>query len=270
MIPLVVLDLDGTVIDSKNQTPGCVWQMAEKLQTAGIQLAVATGRPRVGAAKRIAEAFGPSSPHIFQSGALIAYPDGQVVKLQVLKEAQAKMLVNHARAKNLMLELYTATSLYVERTTPLGSRHSELIGASPIVRNLEEVASNEPVVRAQWVIPDDKVHLAQELNLTGVQASCNTSPVLPGITFISITAQNVSKGSAIKVLAENQKVNLKDVMAVGDSLGDLSMLEQVGHPIVMGNAPESMQERFPTVSHVDDCGAAEAMEQALKLRVQTT
>ena len=101
MIPLVLLDLDGTVVGSSGQVLACVWEAADKLNRAGVRLAVCTGRPRGGVAKKIAERLGPNSPHIFQNGAMTAYADGDVVELHALKEASTRALIAHARAHSL-------------------------------------------------------------------------------------------------------------------------------------------------------------------------
>jgi Cof subfamily protein (haloacid dehalogenase superfamily) len=266
VIPLVLLDLDGTVIGSSGQVLSCVWNAVDRVREAGMRLAVCTGRPRVGVAKRVAERLGPSTPHIFQSGAMTAYADGEVVQLHALKEASTRALVAHARAHNLALELYTSNALYVERRTPLSEAHAAMIGATAIVRNLEDVAENEPVVRAQWVVPTEHEQQATDLELSGVQLSSAGSPALKGTLFISITAQGVSKGSAVRALVESQKLELKNVMAVGDSVGDLPMLEVVGHPVVTAEAPEVLRERFFSVGSADDCGVVEALERALALK----
>lgn len=267
MIPLVLLDLDGTVIGSSGQVLPCVWAAVERVREAGMRLAVCTGRPRVGVAKRVAQRLGPSTPHIFQNGAMTAYADGEVVQLHALKEASTRALIAHARLHNLVLEIYTSNALYVERRTPLSEAHAALIGATAIVRNLEDVAENEPVVRAQWVVPAEQEQRATSLTLTGVQVSSAVAPALKDTFFISVTAQGVSKGSAVRALIERQKLAPENVMAVGDSVGDLPMLEVVGHPVVMAEAPEGLQQRFFTVAGVDACGVVEALERALALKV---
>ena len=38
------------------------------------------------------------------------------------------------------------------------------------------------------------------------------------------------------------------------------MLEAVGHPVVMADAPASLRERFYTVGTVDECGVVEALD----------
>ena len=53
---------------------------------------------------------------------------------------------------------------------------------------------------------------------------------------------------------------------VGDSIGDLAMLERVGVPVVVANAAPPLLELVThQVAGVDDCGAAEALALATTL-----
>jgi hydroxymethylpyrimidine pyrophosphatase-like HAD family hydrolase len=63
------------------------------------------------------------------------------------------------------------------------------------------------------------------------------------------------------------RIPLADIMGVGDSEGDVPMLEAVGHPVVMAGAPEAVRARFGQVAgQVDDCGVLPAFEEALLLK----
>jgi Cof subfamily protein (haloacid dehalogenase superfamily) len=267
VIPLVVLDLDGTVIGSDGDVRQCVWEAVERAQATGMKLAACTGRPAAGVAQRVAGRLGPRNPHIFQSGALVSDSAGDTLHVAALREAVVLKLVEYARELGLALELYTPTTLYVERKTPITEAHARMIGVTALVRDLREVARIEPVIRGQWVV--DMAHQAtvEALPLEGAELSSATSPALRETAFVSVTRAGVSKGSAVRLLAETLHVDLKDVMAVGDSVGDLPMLEVVGHPMVMADAPESLRDRFPTLSHgVEECGIVEALELALAAR----
>ena len=268
MIPLVVVDLDGTVIGSQG-VQECVWQAAERLRGAGVKLSVCTGRPAFGAAQRIAQRLGPATPHVFQSGAHIAYPDGETLKASALKEAIARHLIEQARKLGTVLELYTPSNLFVERKTDMSEAHAKMIGVSAIVRDLEDVVANEPIVRTQWVVPLEQVPMVSDLSGEGVQVSTATSPALTDTAFVSVTREGVSKASAVKHVAEVLRLRLEDVMAVGDSLGDLSMLEAVGHPVVMANGAPELLERFSDVAgDVESCGVVAAFEEALALETR--
>ncbi|MEX2535899.1 MAG: HAD-IIB family hydrolase [Trueperaceae bacterium] len=267
MIPLVVLDLDGTLIGSDAQVRDCVWGAVEKLQAAGIKLSVCTGRPGAGVALKVATRLGPRNAHVFQSGAVISDPTGDTLHVAALRESVALQLVEYARELGFTLELYTPTTLYVERRTTVSEAHAKMIGVTALVRDLQEVARIEPVVRAQWVVSHEERQVVERLPVRGAEISSAISPALPDTAFVSVTREGVSKGSAVRLLAQTQGVDLSDVMAVGDSEGDIPMLEVVGHPFVMPHATEVLRDRFPALSKgVDECGVVAALEQALEQR----
>lgn len=264
MIPLIVLDLDGTIIGADGGVRQCVWEAVERVQAAGVKLSACTGRPAAGVALKVAKQLGPRNPHVFQSGALVSDPTGDSLHVAALREAVVLELVEHARELGFALELYTPTTLYVERKTALTEAHAKMIGVNALVRDLREVARIEPVVRGQWVVKLEERAAVEGLSLAGGQLSYATSPALPDTAFVSVTRKGVSKGSAVKLLAEAVGVDLEDVMAIGDSEGDLPLLEAVGHPLVMANASEQLRDRFPTLSQgVEECGAVEALERAI-------
>jgi Cof subfamily protein (haloacid dehalogenase superfamily) len=265
VIPLVILDVDGTLIGSSGTVAPGVWEAAEEARDAGVKLALCTGRPGLGLAQRIARRLGPTNPHVFQAGAHVAYPDGETLRASALRETVAQRLVKHARSLGLVLELYTPHHLYVERKTPMSEAHVKILGVSALVRDLAEVAASEPIVRAQWILTPDQESAATALALDGVTISRATSPALPDTLFVGVTRQGVSKGSAVQDLVAHLRLRLDQVMAVGDGSGDLPMLSLVGHPVVMGNAEPGLRERFPTVvGHVDDGGVIAALERAVR------
>ena len=264
MIPLVLLDIDGTLIGSKGHVEDCVWQAVEKGHKAGMKFAVCTGRPCFGVAQKVAERLGPTNPHIFQSGAHIAFPKGEAVNVFALKEAVTRPLVKQARKLNLALELYTPNTLFVERRTPLSDAHAKMIGVNAIVRDFQDVLEKEPIVRAQWVIKMDDLEKLDLDNLSGAQASSATSPALKDTYFISITQEEVSKGTATQLLAAAMRLELSDMVGVGDSDGDRPFLELVGFPVVMENAPESLKDDYEThAGSVEACGVVPIIESAL-------
>ncbi len=266
MIPLVVLDLDGTLIGSDGLVQGCVWEAAERVREEGVKLAVCTGRPGFGTALRVAQRLGPATPHIFQSGAHIAYPDGETIRASALKEATARALIAEARKRNLVLELYTPSNLFVERKTDISEAHAKMIGVNAIVRDLGDVVDNEPVIRAQWVVPLRQAPEMQALEIEGAKTSLATSPALRETAFVSVTRAGVDKASAVRDLAASLKIKLENTMAVGDSLGDIGMLEAVGHPVIMSNSAPELLERFSDVAgDVESCGVVAALEEAALL-----
>ena len=264
MLPLVIVDLDGTMVGRSGQVLPCVWQGVEKLHKAGVKLAVCTGRPNAGVALRIAERIGPRNPHIFNSGALVTYTNGDTAHVAALKEASISELVRQARQLGFVLEVYTPGGMYIERNNAQSERHADMLGVNFTVRDLTEVIQDEPVVRAQWMLPAERRGEVEALDIPDTELSFATSPGMPGTGFISVTRAGTDKGSAVRQLSEAMRVPLADIMAIGDSEGDVPMLDLVGHPVIMGNASDALKARYGAVAgDIENCGILAAFEEAL-------
>jgi HAD superfamily hydrolase (TIGR01484 family) len=79
--------------------------------------------------------------------------------------------------------------------------------------------------------------------------------------FIDVLHPNCSKAEAVVRIAKDLGISPSEVMAVGDNHNDLPLLEAVGTPVVMGNAPESLKQLgFYVTDSNDDAGLAKAID----------
>ena len=87
---------------------------------------------------------------------------------------------------------------------------------------------------------------------------------MPEANFVGLTHKGVNKGAAMRTIAENYGIEMRDVMYVGDADNDLPALRVAGHPVAMGNGSAAVRAvARHTVGHVDEGGLAEAIELAL-------
>src|SRR5687768_10440735 len=70
-IQLVCIDVDGTLIGSSGQVSEAVWRAAARARSAGIRLAISSGRPGFGVTRALAERLDPDGWHCFQNGASV-------------------------------------------------------------------------------------------------------------------------------------------------------------------------------------------------------
>ena len=90
------------------------------------------------------------------------------------------------------------------------------------------------------------------------------SPGFPGLDFVNVVDPGVSKGEAMKELANFLGVNTAEVIAIGDGLNDIPLLEAAGLPVAMGNAfPEVKKVAKYTTLDVDHGGVAEVVKKFL-------
>ena len=75
--------------------------------------------------------------------------------------------------------------------------------------------------------------------------------------FLEIMPANVNKAQALEKLLKYLKYNRKMLIACGDGLNDISMIEYAGIGVSMGYAKDIVKEKadFITKSNAEDCGA---------------
>ncbi len=261
-IPLVLLDLDGTIIGSDGAVSENVWKAVRAAQAAGVTIATCTGRPCQGTAQKIAQRLGSTTPHIFHNGALIANADGQTLRAHTLAPEILIELALHARSIGATIEFYTAKKTFVDYASERCIRHAEVLDITFIERDLLEIARSQPVLRAHWILAPEQVEAALACQPVGTQSGTATSPALPESIFISLTSEGVSKGSAAREVAQILSYRLADVMAIGDSGSDIPALDVVGHPRVIGCAPPEMTAKYPTLPSIEEDGVVDALQEA--------
>ena len=268
MIKLIGIDVDGTLIGASGDVPSRVWEAAERARRAGIRLALCSGRPAFGVALDYARRLHPDAWHVFQNGASIVELGSGRSRSAPLPQDWVVRLIAQARANGEVLELYDDTSYAIESRNDWAREHAELLGVPFDPRPFESLTG--AAVRAQWLLSEARAKQVLTEDHAGLEIAQSTSPLMPGVRFVGMTREGVSKGSAMRAIAAEYSVAMEDVMYVGDAPNDLPALVVVGHPVAMGNAdPAVKRAATRTVGHVDAGGLAEALEFALETRSST-
>jgi Cof subfamily protein (haloacid dehalogenase superfamily) len=263
-VRLIGIDVDGTLVGTGGLIHPRVWESVKRASDRGIHLALCSGRPAFGLALEYARRLEAAGWHVFQNGASILNLATDKSRSVAIPQHWVKALIEQARQTRETLELYSDTTFVTESTSEWAREHGELLGVSFEPRPFESLT--QPVVRAQWLLT---AKLAAQFISTphpGLEVAQSTSPLMPDTQFVGLTNEGVTKGNAMRSIAEEYDVTMQDVMYVGDAGNDLSALRVVGHPIAMGNAdPAVIAVAEHTVDHVDRGGLAQALEMAIDL-----
>jgi Cof subfamily protein (haloacid dehalogenase superfamily) len=275
-IRLIGIDVDGTMVGTGGIVHPDVWEAVKRASECGIHLALCSGRPAFGLALEYARRLEAGGWHVFQNGASIVNlattqsPPLGIPSLAARSRSVpipvpwVKTLIEQARETRETLELYSDTTFVAESTSDWAREHAELLGVAFKPQPFESLT--QPIVRAQWLLSLTRATQFTAMAHPGLEVAQSTSPLMPDTQFVGLTREGVTKGSAMRSLAEEYGVSLADVMYVGDSGNDLSALQIVGYPIAMGNAdPAVIRAAKHTVDHVDRGGLARALEMAMGL-----
>jgi Cof subfamily protein (haloacid dehalogenase superfamily) len=261
-IRLVGIDVDGTLVGPSGVVNPKVWTAAERARDIGIHLTLCSGRPAFGVALDYARRLEPRGWHVFQNGASVVNLGSGESRSTPLPRQCVDQMIAQARNTGRILELYSDGDYVTESTSDWAHEHADLLGVPFEPRPLEALRGT--VVRAQWLVTAAEADRTRVTLPPGVEIAQSTSPLMPGTQFVGVTRKGVSKGSAMTAIAAEYRVELRDVMYIGDAGNDLPALRVVGHPIAMGDAAPAVREAASrSVAPPDDGGAAEALEIAI-------
>jgi len=218
----------------------------------------------MGVALEYARRLEPGGWHVFQNGASIINLTTGQSHSSPLPVMLKNALIRQARSTGETLELYSDSAYVVESTSTEAREHAELLGLEFNPRPFESLM--EPIVRAQWLLSRQRATELTSQPHEGLEAAQSSSPLMPDTQFVGLTSAGVTKGNAMKSIADEYGISLEDVMYIGDAPNDLSALRVVGHPIAMGNAdPVVLAAAERSVGHVDQGGLAQALALALSI-----
>ncbi len=261
MIRLVCTDIDGTLVGKSGVVPPAVWRAAELARDVGIRIAVCTGRPAFGSALEYAEKLDANGWHVFQNGSSVLHLETRRSLSTTIPAETIAELIARARATGGILELFTDTDYAVESDAERARRHAALLGVPFVQRPLDSIHGG--IVRAQWLVPRSDVAAAEREKHPGLEVVASPSPIMPDTLFVNMTAAGVSKGTAVRAIANDYGFDLADVMMVGDALNDVGAMRIVGFPIAMSNSEPGVRESArAAVGDVEDGGAAQAFDLA--------
>ena len=251
MIRLIGIDVDGTLLDPRGQIPQANIDAIHDAVSAGIQIALVTGRSYP-FARPIADPLPDSITLIVSNGAVERGMDGSRVARRLLDRKVARAVLDATRSfresaalvfdrdadRQVMFETmdweHPGRKAYWARNQSLISRSVPLEDA--LVEDPIQVMFNGGVgaMRALY----EALHTEAD----GFAVSL-TEYTHRDFSLIDVTAPAATKGRALAWRAAQLGIAREEGMAVGDNFNDLEMLEFAGLPVVMANSVEELKQR---------------------------
>ena len=262
-IRLVVSDIDGTLLTSDNALHHRSQESIQALQRNNrCDFTLCTGRS-FRLIKPLMDFLGIQFPFIFSGGAIYD-PANREVLTDHFIEAETINAVRHfAQERGLGLIAHTSQCMLCMLNDADWHRVTEI--------EWIQGKSTDHAIRVDTIQADNKKPIIrfdifsedQPLSAAFLQV-CHIFPQLHAVQMsrsIELTPVGVNKGSALKQLAEMLNISLANIMAIGDSLNDLTLLQAAGVGVAMATAPDALKEIADIiVPPSDEGGFADAIE----------
>jgi hypothetical protein len=271
MIRLVGVDIDGTLLDSRWQLPDRNREAICAAVDAGVEVAIVTGR-RYDFAKPVIDLLPCPVTAIVSNGAIVRSPDGATHLRRQLPRAAAREVLEATRdyrdGAAIIFDRPRDGQVVFERidwSHPSRRGYAERNRAFIVeVDPLESALTEDPiqVMFNGGVGPmRDLVELLRGLPAARGFEVAVTEYVDRDFSLVDVLPAGCTKGSTLAEWAARRGYARDEVMALGDNLNDLEMLEAAGLPVVMGNAvPALLARGWHVTGTNDEAGVATAIE----------
>jgi Cof subfamily protein (haloacid dehalogenase superfamily) len=269
MIRLLALDIDGTILDSDGRIPDANREAIARVIDAGVEVALATGR-RYDFARPIFEKLPAPLTLILSNGAIVKTRDGQTQMRSLLPRDTARDVLarvpEHRESAAVVFDRPREGQVVFEAIDWEHPRHHRFFAANrPFlseVAPLEACLTEDPI---QVMFSGGCVEMRTLFGrLQDAAAECSvalTEYQHRDFSMVDVVRAGCSKGSALSAWAERRGLTRAEVMAMGDNLNDLQMLEFAGTPVLMANALEELKTRgWAVTASNNDAGVARAIE----------
>ena len=259
-IKMIVLDIDGTIMDSNFQISERVKKAVTRCLERGIKVTLATGRMH-DAAVPIAKSMGLSGPIISYQGSVIKESaENKTLFKQSIDFPVAIKVIEELRQFEGQINFFTETQLYAEKVSELLTEYAEKRAITfEKVTEFEELKDFSPI--KLLFINNDAAELKRIKKHMRELFSESLNIFQSTDYFCEIVQKNGTKGSSVQFLAKLWNIKLGQILAIGDQENDIEMLKTAGISVAMGNATEEVKEVTTYITEsVDRDGAAVAIE----------
>jgi Cof subfamily protein (haloacid dehalogenase superfamily) len=264
-VRLLVLDIDGTIVDESNPVRDSVAQAIRSAQQRGVAVALATGR-RFRSSLPAHDSIGSTLPVICYEGALIQEPGtGFVHRHWTLAPSVAAQVLTQTERLGLSdrvsVHFYIQDNLYVSNLNDASKVYFEESEIGSIVMSDLRPLLSRATTKVMVLSEDDQA-IAQLSSQLKNSHSRTQVKQYKSITSLEVFNPDVNKRFAVKYLAEKiMALRPENVMAIGDDLTDIEMLEYAGIGVAMGNAPAAVKAAADWVTTtIEKDGVARAVE----------
>ena len=262
MVQMIATDMDGTLLNDEGKISPENQKALRLAREKGILVVIATGRSYKGAKEALEEAD-LKLPLIHLNGACIRSEKGEILREISLDLDKVKKLHDAFQEVGIYHELFTSDGIHCNRD-----------GYLHIKGEVDRIRSGNPNMQPGWVhalaekqfrtteicekyfediLEEAKSPVYKVLAFSMVEEKLSKArqkaEALDGVYVTSSTGHNIEinhpeaqKGAAVEYFARQHGIPMDQVMVLGDHLNDLSMMQQAGVSVAMGNADEEVKK----------------------------
>lgn len=265
-IKLIASDMDDTLLNSSREISPRNEAAIKKAIEAGIIFTLASGRMYC-SMQPYAQKLGLDVPLVSYNGALVKGAlSGKVYVNTPLKLQTALDLLDYIKQNGHYVQVYMDDKLYVKEENEYSRMYAKISGIQPIalgeeIYHIKEAPNKMLLMTTAETFEATWQDVAEKFKGRVDVTSSRDN-------YLELMEPGVNKWQAVKRLAESVGVKPEEIMCIGDSNNDLSMITNAGIGVAVANAkPQVQQQAKMITASNDNDGVGIAIENILTAQV---
>lgn len=271
---LLVLDVDGTLLNEEKVISKRTLSALLKVQQTGVRIALASGRPTYGLlpiAKSLELGLYGGFILSYNGSQIINAKNGEILFERRINPEMIPYIEKKAVKNNFALFTYHDDTLLTNSPDNVHVQEEAALNNLKIITEEEFSTSIDFAPCKCMLVSDDEEALTGLENhwkkrLDGVLDVFRSEPY-----FLEVVPCSVDKANTLAVLLEYLGIQRDEVMAIGDGVCDVTMIQMAGTGVAMGNSVESVKicADYTTDTNAND-GVAQAVEKLILTEIRAT
>ena len=251
MYKMICIDIDGTLIKPDHTLSVETIRAIRRARDKGVMIVLSTGR-MYRSARLYAEELELDFPIISANGSYVRdKATGEIVYEKNLSKDDLNFIMEVLDKYGVKINFYNKDTMYISEHRDYVSRYEALSKTLPPEKRIEikYITEDYPMndfieefggyIQKGIVFPHERV-----INSIRNEVAENKllKVVSSGDDNIEFTSHLADKGLGVLALAKARNIKPSEIICIGDSENDLSMLKVAGLPVAMGNAIPLIKE----------------------------
>ena len=267
MYKVVFIDIDGTLRNDLGEISRRTKEAVRRAVESGIIVIICSGRP-VRSTVEVSEKCFASEFIITSNGAYgYNYKENKCMFKNKMEKQACLKLYELAEKNNVNFIMNTEKGRFCtkkknnETDYLLNEQIEEFLEKTDVMQCLLHDSSFEKIRDLKPYV--EKIENVGIKNQSKSLTDPNKNPL--SYTYFDIADEKTSKGFGVKKMCEALNIDVKDAISIGDDYNDVSMFEQTGLSVVMGNANDEVKSKakYKTLDNNKD-GVAVFLEKLIK------
>jgi len=264
---IVVSDFDGTLIDREEAIPMTTVLAIDAFRNLGGKFVIATGRIPTSVLSYNQD-FNFLDYVIACNGAYIYDTNKDKVIYKCPMAKQIIRTIKQAFEASAILYFCTPDCWHMYVSTIYQERKDKVMksGILDFNRFLSRNKNRIYKIEMHFMTEELARDALKELKKLKLEISANLQIFNQSIYIVEITAKNVDKYEAVRIIATREKRKIKNIVAIGDSYNDIKLIKRVGHGVAVANSCSDLLACADEVTtSSDQLGVEKILEKICKL-----